>query len=178
MTLRFWMCGIALTLMSGMAMPAYAELSCDAIDGEDPLYAEQIDALGRTMAPPGCDQSWSQAMRARRNANLSDGIVVREETWGLLIEEKASGCMVDGTAIDFENNVTAFYFCFGCRCSGQHIVNKHTLRPVKTKGFGCTSIYISESYAEIATFDFAVFDDVVHDFFGQVNGHGKTITDK
>ena len=100
MTFRFWMLGAVLALTAGVSTPANAQLSCDAIAGEDPLYAEQIDALGQTMAPPGCDQSWSQAMRARRNANLSDGIVVREETWGLLIEEKASDCVVDGTAVE------------------------------------------------------------------------------
>jgi len=84
----------------GFATIAHAEPTCDAIEGEDPLYAASILAFGQTMAPAGCEQSWSQAMRARRNAKLSEGIIVREETWGLLVEEIASDCTLDGTAIE------------------------------------------------------------------------------
>lgn len=38
-------------------------------------------------------------MRARRNAKLSEGIVLREETWGILIEEQAVDCAPDGNEI-------------------------------------------------------------------------------
>ncbi len=87
-------------VLFAFAPPASAELSCDAIAGEAPLYADQIEAFGQTLAPPGCDMAWSQAMRARRNVNLSDGIVLREETWGLLVEERADDCTVNGEAIE------------------------------------------------------------------------------
>ena len=83
-----------------LAAPALADLSCDAIEGDDPLYADQIAAFGQTLAPAGCEQAWSQAMRARRNANLSDGIVLREETWGILIEEQADNCAPDGNTVE------------------------------------------------------------------------------
>lgn len=38
-------------------------------------------------------------MRARRNAKLSEGSVLREETWGILIEEQADNCAPDGNEI-------------------------------------------------------------------------------
>ncbi len=84
----------------GLVAPALAAPACEAIEGEEPLYGDAILAFGQTMVPPGCDQTWSQAMRARRNARLSEGIVVREETWGLLVEEMASDCRADGTTIE------------------------------------------------------------------------------
>lgn len=92
---------VAATLASlWLAAPARADLSCDAIEGDDPLYAEEIAAFGQTLSPAGCDQAWSQAMRARRNARLSEGIVLRGETWGILIEERAADCAPDGNAVE------------------------------------------------------------------------------
>ena len=91
---------VAMLLVICLSTPASADLSCDAIEGEDALYGDAIQAFALTVAPPGCDQKWSQAMRARRNAILSDGIVVREETWGLLAEETSENCAVDGTTIE------------------------------------------------------------------------------
>ena len=90
----------ACVLSIGFITPALAEPTCDAIEADDPLYEDAIVAFGKTIAPPGCDQAWSQAMRARRNAKLSEGIIVREETWGLLVEEMANNCAPDGTKIE------------------------------------------------------------------------------
>lgn len=90
----------AVTITSlAFAAPALADVTCEAIEGDAPLYADQIAAFGQTIAPAGCDQAWSQAMRARRNANLRDGIVIREETWGILVEEQADNCAPDGNEI-------------------------------------------------------------------------------
>ena len=89
-------CLIFLSLTTSAA----AAPTCDAIEADDPLYGEDILAFARTIAPPGCDQAWSQEMRARRNAKPRDGIVVREETWGLLVEETAEACQVDGATIE------------------------------------------------------------------------------
>ena len=83
-----------------LATSASAAPTCDAIEGDAPLYGEEILAFAQTMAPPGCDQAWSQEMRARRNAKPRDGIVVREETWGLLVEETAEGCHLDGSPVE------------------------------------------------------------------------------
>lgn len=85
------------TASAGSAM---AEPTCDAIREGKPLYGDAILAFGQSIAPPGCEQTWSQSMRARRNAILSDDIILREETWGLLVEETASDCAPDGTAIE------------------------------------------------------------------------------
>jgi len=97
-TMRFF--ATVCVILIGFAAPALAEPTCEAIEGDEPLFEDSILAFGQTLAPPGCDQIWSQSMRARRNAKLSEGIIVREETWGLLVEEAASDCAHDGTTIE------------------------------------------------------------------------------
>ena len=84
MILRRHYVAVACAVFFASAPPALAELQCDTITADEPLYAAQIAAFGQTIVPSGCDMAWSQAMRARRNAKLSDGIVVREETWGFV----------------------------------------------------------------------------------------------
>ena len=91
---------IAALVFLGLTAPALGAPTCDALEGEDPLYGDAILAFAHTIAPPGCDRAWSQAMRARRNAKPKDGVVVREETWGLLVEETAEICTVDGAVIE------------------------------------------------------------------------------
>ena len=82
------------------ANAAGAGQSCDVIRDPAPLLGDAVRAHAELDPPAGCAKSWKSAMRVLRTARVEPGVALREEVWGIVVEETASDCMIDGNAIE------------------------------------------------------------------------------
>ncbi len=94
---RLAACLAAMVLFAGAAG---AGQSCDVIRDAAPLLGDVVRAHAELDPPAGCAKSWKSAMRVLRTARVEPGVALREEVWGIVVEETAEACSVDGTAIE------------------------------------------------------------------------------
>ena len=89
-------CLASMVLFAGAAG---AGQNCDVIRDAAPLLGNAVLAHAELDPPVGCGKTWKSAMRVLRTARVEPGVALREEIWGIVVEETADACSVDGTAI-------------------------------------------------------------------------------
>ena len=94
---RFAACLASMVLF---ANAAGAGQSCDVIRDPAPLLGDAVRVHAELDPPVGCAKTWTWAMRVLRTARVEPGVALREEIWGIVVEETAEDCSVDGTAIE------------------------------------------------------------------------------